>query len=73
MSNMNFFVLSISNPEKLTVVLAQVVSEDFSLSIERAKSLIENTVEQHWKRFRKDTKIVIERNYLLTTIVVMLT
>lgn len=64
MSNMNFFVLSISNPEKLTVVLAQVVSEDFSLSIERAKSLIENTVEQHWKRFRKDTKIVIERNYV---------
>ena len=60
---MNFLLVSISDPQ-LEDILAQVVSEDFSLSIGCAKSLVGQRVMQHLKRFRTDTKIVIERNYV---------
>ena len=60
---MNFLLVSISDPQ-LEDILAQVVSEDFSLSIGCAKSLVGDRVMQHLKRFRADTKIVIERNYV---------
>lgn len=60
---MNFLLVSILDPN-LENILAQVVSEDFSLSLGSACSLIKQRVMQHLERFRDDTKIVIERNYV---------
>ena len=60
---MNFLILSITDAQ-LRNALAQVVGEDFSLSIARAKLLVDQKVMHHLERFCPDTKIVIERNYV---------
>lgn len=60
---MNFFIVSITNPE-LEGILAKIVGEDFLLSEECANFLIVQKVMRHLKRFREETKIVIERNYV---------
>lgn len=60
---MSFFIVSIIDPD-LEDILGQIVGEDFSLSRDRAQLLITKEVMRHLKRFRDDTKIVIERNYV---------
>lgn len=60
---MNFSLVSINDP-KLESILAQIVGEDFCLSRERAKFLINQKVIQHLERFKEHTKLIIERDYV---------
>jgi len=58
---MNFLILSITDAQ-LRNALAQVVGEDFSLSIARAKLLVDQKVNASLGTILShDTKIVIER------------
>lgn len=59
----NYLVLSITD-ENLEEILIQVMNEDFQLSIYRVKLSVKKLITEHIKRFSKDTKVVIERNYV---------
>ena len=60
---MTFLLVSIDD-KRLDDILAQIVGEDFGLSEKSAKFLISKKVIQHLKRFKRNIKLIIERNYV---------